>query len=208
MSNKNIKFILFDLGGVLVRIYPDKFFKYIAKYTEFDEDILKKVSYIRRDINFGYVSPEKIFKKLIIEYKINLSVDEIIDKFLTLYIEEPISYMINLVKELKDNNYSIGLLSNTNELHINYLSKILEDYRYFDKLFFSHIIHKIKPDKEVFEYVLKELNISPQTILFIDDTFENIETAQSSGFNTLYVKMNNPFNKDITFSEFKKKYLS
>ncbi len=208
MSNKNIKFILFDLGGVLVRIYPDKFFKYIAKYTEFDEDILKKVSYIRRDINFGYVSPEKIFKKLIIEYKINLSVDEIIDKFLTLYIEEPISYMINLVKELKDNNYSIGLLSNTNELHINYLSKILEDYRYFDKLFFSHIIHKIKPDKEVFEYVLKELNISPQTILFIDDTFENIETAQSSGFNTLYVKMNNPFNKDITFSEFKEKYLS
>jgi putative hydrolase of the HAD superfamily len=61
----------------------------------------------------------------------------------------------------------------------------LEDL--FDKTYFSFKIGMRKPDKEIFEYVLKENNIEAKECLFIDDSKEHIETAEKLGIQCIHL---------------------
>lgn len=88
----------------------------------------------------------------------------------------------------KENNYKLILLSNTNELHIDWVKQNISFYEefkgYFDKFYLSHEINLRKPDKEIFEFVLNENKIKATETLFIDDTKENTDAAEHLGIHT------------------------
>ena len=44
-----------------------------------------------------------------------------------------------------------------------------------------------KPDKEIFEFVISENNLQPSETLFIDDSKQHIESANSLGLNTYWL---------------------
>jgi putative hydrolase of the HAD superfamily len=44
-----------------------------------------------------------------------------------------------------------------------------------------------KPDLEVFKYVIKDSNLKPIETLFVDDSAENIESANKLGLKTLFI---------------------
>lgn len=95
--------------------------------------------------------------------------------------------------------YKLILLSNTNELHIDWIKENIGFYEefkgYFDAFYLSHEIQLRKPNANIYEFVLNENNINPQECLFIDDTEENIVSASKLGIHTWHI---NPENEDIT----------
>lgn len=54
----------------------------------------------------------------------------------------------------------------------------------FDYVWLSFEMEERKPNKRIYEMVEKECKIEPRNILFVEDTEENIKTAQSMGWNT------------------------
>ena len=54
----------------------------------------------------------------------------------------------------------------------------------YDYVFLSCEIGLQKPDKEIYEYIMKETDFAPQDILFIDDQQKNIDSASALGWNT------------------------
>jgi putative hydrolase of the HAD superfamily len=46
----------------------------------------------------------------------------------------------------------------------------------------------VKPDKGIYQHVIKQLQVSPESILFIDDNQVNIDTATSLGMHAHRVK--------------------
>ena len=78
-------------------------------------------------------------------------------------------------------------MSNTNDLHIDFIKQnvsFYEDFKNcFDVFYLSQEIHLRKPNADIFEFVLKENNLIPNECLFIDDTKENTKTAEDLGFN-------------------------
>lgn len=56
---------------------------------------------------------------------------------------------------------------------------------YFKRIVVSHEIGVRKPDPKIFQYFLKVTGCQPQTTLFIDDKQENIDVAQTLGFEAL-----------------------
>ena len=48
---------------------------------------------------------------------------------------------------------------------------------YFDGIFCSAEIGLKKPQKEYFDYILKSLEISPDKVVYFDDSAENIDVA-------------------------------
>ncbi|MEL6194951.1 MAG: HAD-IA family hydrolase, partial [Bacteroidota bacterium] len=44
-----------------------------------------------------------------------------------------------------------------------------------------------KPDKEIFEVILRRYGIEASKALFIDDSQANIETAKGMGFHTIHL---------------------
>jgi FMN phosphatase YigB (HAD superfamily) len=87
--------------------------------------------------------------------------------------------------------YRTFLLSNINSIHYDYIMKYLRDEfgfegndRLFEKVYYSHLVGKRKPDKAIFEQVLNENNLDPAETLFIDDSPQHIASAQKLGIQT------------------------
>jgi putative hydrolase of the HAD superfamily len=84
------------------------------------------------------------------------------------------------------------------ELNITGDSHALDDC--FEKSYYSHDIGLRKPDREIFDFVLKDSNLAPGETLFIDDTWANVEAANAIGIHGLYLE------KPFTIEEILKEY--
>jgi len=97
-------------------------------------------------------------------------------------------YRFEFIKRLaQSNSYKLILLSNTNEMHIDYIKKHVPFYKEFKNCFndfyLSHEINLRKPDLEIYEFVLSENKLTAKECLFIDDTKENTDAASELGIN-------------------------
>lgn len=115
---------------------------------------------------------------------------------------------VDLIKTLRKKYDKIFLFSNTNEIHVEYVKNMFfEAMGYdifeilFDKVYFSNEIHLRKPDKESFEFVVKDAGVDKETTMFIDDTAKNILGAEKVGLKTYLLDNNQTltqiFNKGI-----------
>jgi putative hydrolase of the HAD superfamily len=55
--------------------------------------------------------------------------------------------------------------------------------RHFDHHFASHLIDRIKPDRDAFEYVAERVGMAPREIFFVDDNRINVDAARAVGFD-------------------------
>ena len=62
------------------------------------------------------------------------------------------------------------------------------EIKHFEKVFCSHEIGFRKPDIDIYKFVSESLNIEISKILFIDDDFQNINSAITFGFKTIHLK--------------------
>ncbi len=88
--------------------------------------------------------------------------------------------------------YRTFLLSNTNEIHYNYILDYLKrDYKMenndglFEKAYYSQLMLLRKPNVEIFERVIKENGLVPDETLFIDDSPQHLVGAKKAGLHTL-----------------------
>lgn len=97
-------------------------------------------------------------------------------------------YRLDFLQQLVlKNNYKLILLSNTNDLHIDYVKQTVPFYdafkNCFDAFYLSQQIHFRKPNQDIFEFVLQDNNLNANECLFIDDTKANTDTAAEMGFH-------------------------
>jgi len=92
-----------------------------------------------------------------------------------------------LVDEVKP-EYHRAILSNTNAAHWPRLMGEMGLAGHFHHYFASHQLGLVKPDRAVYEEVLRRLGVAPQEILFIDDNQLNIDTATALGIHAHRVK--------------------
>jgi putative hydrolase of the HAD superfamily len=84
--------------------------------------------------------------------------------------------------------HKLGLLSNTNELHWQYVSQGRDDLLIpsaFDALALSYELKCMKPDKRIFEQAAKLAGVSPQEIFYVDDIPGHVAAAREVGFDAV-----------------------
>lgn len=106
----------------------------------------------------------------------------------------------DIFRRIKEKYPSVRLIIATN--HVSYIRNFIEEnleVQYLDDVLISAEIHKIKPNKDFYNYILNKYNIQPNDLLFIDDNEENISSASEMGITTLKVNRNddNLFEKII-----------
>lgn len=186
---KKIKAIIFDFGGVILNIDYNRTKQEFLKLGIKNIDNFysqKKQTNIFNLIEKGKIT-EKDFLKQIKKQTKDSTLNQIICAWNSMLLDLP-KERLNLIASLKK-KYQIYLLSNTNVIHIEYLTKILsqdswkEFYNLFDKIYFSYEIGMRKPDFEIFEYVLRKEKLTSREVLFIDDSPQHIEAAKKLGIH-------------------------
>lgn len=86
---------------------------------------------------------------------------------------------------LKAKGYRIYILSNFSRKAYRDCAKELDYISKADGAVISYKVGMIKPDPEIYRYLLDTYDIEPSEAVFIDDTADNIEAAKKLGINTI-----------------------
>ncbi len=187
------KVIIFDLGKVVFDYDLNIISKSLSEYSpkkELFKD-LETFFYANKelfsDYEKGLISSSDFYQKFLNLLEItNLPYDKFCDIWNNIFT--PIQDVMDLIISLS-HRYELALLSNTNELHFDYLYKKYPDFfMNFKKLHLSYIMNKRKPDTEIYEEVLKYHNVEPHNMFFTDDNKENVYAAMAVGIKAFSFK--------------------
>lgn len=193
---KNIKSIIFDLGGVLLNIsYQNTIDEFEKLGVDNSSAFYSKKSQknIFNLLETGEISENELIREIQSSCK-SATRKQIIFAWNSMLLDLP-KNRTNLLNNLKE-KYQLFLLSNTNSIHIKEFKirlgeeKYLEFYNLFDKVYYSHKIGIRKPHSEVFRLVLNENNLNEKEVLFIDDSPQHIEGSKELGIHTYHLKDN------------------
>lgn len=89
--------------------------------------------------------------------------------------------MIALVRRLRG-EHRVVAFSNTNALHWQHVTERLLEPDLFHHAHVSHLTGLQKPDLDSYEALAEQEAVDPQHIVFIDDSLDNVNAAQSAGW--------------------------
>jgi putative hydrolase of the HAD superfamily len=191
----SVKNLVFDLGGVILDLSVDTTLSSFAKVSGIDKQEAKRLFISSPGFEAyekGEIGDEE-FRTFVKDlYKIS-STDELLDACWNAMLLRIPQNKLDLLQTLKT-RYNVVLLSNTNNIHLEYINNVLlpltGNYSldvFFHRAYYSHRMKKRKPDADIFEQVLSENKFRPEETLFLDDNPQNVEGAGRLGIKTMYV---------------------
>ncbi|MHA1601267.1 MAG: HAD family hydrolase [Alphaproteobacteria bacterium] len=175
------KVILFDLGGVLIDFIGLREVGKLLRPDPGPSEIRNRWIASDAIIRFerGDCSPEEFARSFVEEWGLALDPGTFLKTFRG-WIKSPFPGVESLLSDLRQ-RFVLACLSNTNELHWHAMLDESGLRNSLDKHYASHLIGKVKPDREVFSFVVQDLGCYPSEIIFFDDGVENIEGAREAG---------------------------
>lgn len=190
-----IKTIIFDFGDIFLNLDKPATLREMEKYNV--KDISEALINCNLDYERGNITSADFLKTYTSEFS-HLGEKEIINSWNAILVDFPL-YRLDFLKKLSaEKKYTLILLSNTNEIHIEWVKENVpffgEFKDCFDAFYLSHEINFRKPDAAIYEFVLKKHHLKPEECLFIDDTRENTDAAAALGIHTWNL---DPGNEDV-----------
>ncbi|MBU3743252.1 MAG: HAD family phosphatase [Sediminibacterium sp.] len=189
----NIKHIIFDLGGIFLNLdYQRTAVAFqqlgVANFNELFTQ--HHANPLFSQLETGEVSDTDFYHQIRTITQLPLSDTQIAEAWNAMLLDMPAERITWLQQVAQQ--HSIYLFSNTNTIHYQQIQLICERDLgdiHFNSLFqfagYSHFLGFRKPHVNAFRAYLQQLQLPPETTLFIDDTPGNIQGASEAGLHTL-----------------------
>jgi FMN phosphatase YigB (HAD superfamily) len=186
VKNNEIKAIIFDLGNVLIKVNFERMLinkvkeqigntAYKVMEAAYNDDLFKQFC-------TGKINPVSFHQKLSARLNLNMSYEVFKRKWCDIF--EPIEGMPELLSQLSK-NYAIGLLSDTDPIHWQY---VLQKYPFLQSIkrpTLSFETGYMKPSPKLYRMAAENINCDIKECLFIDDRFVNVEGAKAIGMKAI-----------------------
>lgn len=196
-----INTIIFDLGAVLINWDP---FPVIVKSLNGDEEkarwFLKTVcthdwnASLDKGKTFADAKIEKVAEFPTYEKSIIAYLDDWEDM-----LQGDISGTVDILKRLKDSeNYRLLSITNWSFETFPIARRTFPFLSWFEDIVVSGEVKMIKPDLDIYEFAIKQFELSDvSTSVFIDDKLENVHAAESLGMKGIHFKNPAQFEKEL-----------
>lgn len=185
-----IRAFIFDIGNVLLRFDFSRALERLReKCDPVAREILEDWEPVKNDYESGRI-PRAEFERRVKAALHFVGEDA---EFVSAWQEifEVIEPMAGLVHALHARGYPLYLLSNTSDLHIDYIfATYRELFGLFSGATYSHLAKSMKPQREIYETAIRELRVHPPETIFIDDLAANVEAASQLGFRAIRYDFN------------------
>ena len=181
-----IKTFIFDLGNVIVSFDHSKIvhrLKTVCEQTH--EEIYSKAitSQLVREYNVGKITSAEFYDAVNRELDLRMDFADFSQAWNCTFVPEPI-ISEQTVKSLSE-KYKLLVLSDTNELHFDYIVENFPILNYIDDFILSHKVSCVKPSPEIFRAAVKIAGCLPEECFFVDDVAANVEGAVKLGLNAI-----------------------
>ena len=171
--------LLFDLGGVLIDfagfeqlgpLMPEAIDRAEVRARWIESDSVQR-------FERAEISARQFARGVIEELRLDLSPDQFLAAFVE-WARGPYPGARSLIERIPK-SYRLACLSNSNELHTPLHRRSMEPL--MEKYYFSDELGLVKPDREIFEHVVDDLDVESGRIAFFDDTPVNVQAARDAG---------------------------
>ena len=179
--------IVFDLGGVLIdldvprcvgnfkRLMGEENVRNILGIDDEGEGVVAVSAATRQlmhDYEYGNISTDDFLKTVQSYCHSGTTVEDVRDAWMSMLADLP-QEKLDFIGHLRDLGYKTYLLSNSNQMHWDPIFDQFHLDRYFDHIFASHHLHMAKPNREIFDHVVSEVQMDCARTLYIDDLDKN-----------------------------------
>jgi HAD superfamily hydrolase (TIGR01509 family) len=190
----DIQWIVFDLGGVVVKLNIEGAMDALARRGGADRNLIRSFLNTRDESNLspneklqlGLLEIDEYVALLNQALRRRLAREEIIDLRLQ-SIQGEDEEVLEIIRALSIQR-KVACFSNTIAIHWDHMRANYQSFRLFHCAIGSHLIGAAKPDPEAYAIVCRELQAEPGQILFIDDTLANAEAARAAGWHAIHFK--------------------
>lgn len=198
-----IRNIIFDFGGVILDLAPDRCKANFRALGFHEIDSLLTLTHqkgLLDEMERGVITAEYFCDAMREKIAASRSADPEFAQ-LPLPTDEQIhqawcsmadgipTYRLEAIDALKQEGYHVSALSNSNVLHWECCRPLFEGAGYpsstlFEYTWLSYEMHLVKPDPQIFARLLEESGYIPEETLFIDDAPSNCRAAEAFGIRT------------------------
>jgi putative hydrolase of the HAD superfamily len=204
VKSSPIEVIFFDLGNVIL---PFNHYQIAEKLSPFVQkkdfqDPRKIFSYIFdlktgaiNPFDAGALSPKEFFQSLKESLQLSISFEAFAPIWNEIFVED--REVSEIIRSLKG-RWRLGLLSNTDSLHFNYIVSTFPIVSALEKWILSYEVGFKKPDARIFQRAMEWASVEPEKILFIDDTKGHVEAAISLGMQGVHFASGEQLRKELS----------
>lgn len=184
------RLLLFDLGGVLFDIDFERAFRAWQPVSALSLDQIRQafsfdLPYQRHER--GEITADQYFEHLAGVLRLAADRDRIAAGWNAIFIRE-ISETVALVRAARG-RIPCHAFTNTNAVHQAAWSALFPSVvESFDGIFASHEMGCRKPERRAFGQIAHSTGVPLESILFFDDTLENVEGAAAAGLRAVHVR--------------------
>jgi glucose-1-phosphatase len=186
MPERKFQAIIFDIGRVLVRVDVARAMQDLARGISLSpQEIWTAIERDPRwqDWQEGRLSPRDWQLHLSQRLGGSLTFEQFTEAWNRALDPQPLQD--NSLFESLRKNYRLGLLSNTDSIHVAHLEATFDFFRYFPKSVrtYSCVVGSSKPSPLIFRDALKSVRASANSAIFIDDVEAYVAAARSLGLH-------------------------
>jgi len=184
MENQQIKAIIWDMGGVILRTEDPYPREKLAEELGITREELEKFVFTSRTSNqatSGEISSQEHYQEIARRFKLD---DEGLKNFFDAFwsgdrVDE---ILLDEIRKLRK-HYKTAMLSNAWSEAREFLTNDFPCLEPFDIAIFSAEVKLAKPQPEIYQLLLNQLGIKPGEAVFFDDFPENIAAANNLGIH-------------------------
>ena len=182
-----IKNIILDFGDVFINLDKPATAREMKKFGL--QEVTTEMEDLFKTYEMGHITSEHFLK-----HASNLfpkaTTQQLTDAWNSILLDFPDGRLEFLEKLAQEREYRLFLLSNTNEMHIDFVKETMGMEKFnrfkntFERFYLSYEMGKRKPDLNIYTQVLEENHLKSEETLFVDDTKENTDAAALLGIKT------------------------
>ena len=180
----NIEAIVFDVGRVLVDFSLERFGQFLQTKGATLIDTPDFIAKTRmHDYECGKQSSEQFLDAVNDLLDVPVTKEEITEQWKKIF--HPVPEMIELLEKTVL-NYKAYLLSNTNELHWDFLESEYQLESKSNGAVTSFRAGVMKPDEKIYSCAEELFSLEPSKTVFIDDIQDHVAGAQARGWHGIH----------------------
>ncbi len=189
MENQQIKAIIWDMGGVILRTEDPCPREKLAEELGITREELEKFVFTSQSAiqaTSGEISSREHYQEIAGRFKLD---GEGLKNFFDAFwrgdrVDEVLLEEIRLLRK----NYKTAMLSNAWSEAREFLTRDFPCLEPFDLAIFSAEVKLVKPKPEIYQLMLNELGVEPAESVFIDDFNENVAAAAALGIHGIHFR--------------------
>jgi glucose-1-phosphatase len=193
-----IKTIIFDLGKVIVPFELDNQMKILEAVCDLKHSEIREKIFAAEELRLfetGKIPAENLFETLKELLGLRMDFDEFVTAWNSIFLLEPI-VSENFIEKLSK-KYRLIILSDTNEIHFEFIKQNFPILRFFDDFVLSYEVGFLKPAAEIFQAAVEKANCAADECLFTDDREGNIAGALKFGIDAILFTSAEQFENEI-----------